>query len=142
LKIMEKEDKIIKEFLEKGFFEKAPEGFTNKVMLSVEQVELQPKPEIFSGILGYVLLTVGAIAVAFGILFYFDNGFIVSYFQSFSFDLSGLANGFSKTGKYFLTLPSHFPYLGLVAGIFVAIFALLGIERFVFSRKNLVNVFV
>ena len=55
---MEKEDKIIKEFLENGFFEKAPEGFTDKVMQSVEQVELQQKPEIFSGVLGYVLLTV------------------------------------------------------------------------------------
>ena len=139
---MEKEDKIIKEFLEKGFFEKAPEGFTNKVMKSVEQVELQPKPEIFSGVLGYVLLTFGAILVAFGILFYFDNTFIISYFQSFSFDLSGIANGFSKTGNYFLMLPNHFPYLGLVVGIFVAIFALLGIERFVFSKKNMVNVFV
>ena len=139
---MEKEDKIIKEFLEKGFFEKAPEGFTGRVMQSVEQVDLQPKPEIFSGVLGYVLLTFGAIAIAFGILFYFDNAFIVSYFQSFSFDLSGVVNGFSKTGKYFLTLPSHFPYLGLVVGIFIAIFALLGIEKFVFSRKNLVNIFV
>jgi len=138
---MEKEDKIIKEFLEKGFFEKAPEGFTGKVMHAVEQVEIKQKSEIFSGVLGYVLLTFGAIAVAFGILFYFDNTFILSYFQSFSFDFSGIVQGFSKTGKYFLTLPNHFPYLGLVVGIFVAIFALLGIERFVFSRKNLVNLF-
>lgn len=139
---MEKEDKIIKEFLEKGFFEKAPEGFTKRVMYSVEQIDLQPKPEIFSGILGYVLLMFGAIAVTFGFLFYFDNAFVLSYFQSFSFDFSGIVQGFSKTGKYFLTLPSHFPYLGLVVGIFVAIFALLGIERFVFSKKKLVNVFV
>lgn len=139
---MEKEDKIIKEFLEKGFFEKAPEGFTSKVMHSVEQVELKQKPEIFSGVLGYVLLMLGAIAVAFGILFYFDNAFIVSYFQSFSFDLSGIMQGFSKTGKYFLTLPNHFPYFGLVVAIFVTIFALLGIERFVFSKKNLINIFV
>lgn len=139
---MEKEDKIIREFLEKGFFEKAPEGFTNRVMQAVEQVEIKQKSEIFSGVLGYVLLTFGAILVAFGILFYFDNSFITSYFQSFSSSLAGVLNGFLKTGKYFLAMPSYFPYLGLVAGIFVAIIALLGIERFIFSRKNLVNIFV
>jgi hypothetical protein len=139
---MEKEDKIIKEFLESGFFEKAPEGFTSKVMHSVEQVEIKQKSEIFSGVLGFVLLSFGAVFIAFGILFYFDNTFILNYFQSFSFDLSGVIQEFSKTGNYFVSLPNHFPNLGLVAGIFIIIFTLLGIEKFVFSKKKIVNVFV
>lgn len=139
---MEKEDKIIKEFLEKGFFEKAPEGFTQSVMHSVEQVEIKQKSEVFSGILGYVMLTFGAIFIAFGILFYFDNSFVLSYFQSFVTGITDLAFEFSKTGKYFLSLPSHFPHLGLVAGIFVVILALLGIEKFVISKKKIVNIFV
>lgn len=134
---MEKDDKIIKEFLEKGFFEKAPEGFTGRGMQLVEQVEIQRKSEIFTSILGYVLLTFGAIFVAFGILYFFDNSLIIGYIQTFSIGLSRLIQGFSKTGNYFISLPNHFPDLGLVAGIFVVIFALLGIEKLMFGRKNI-----
>jgi len=139
---MEKEDKLVKELLEKGLFEKAPEGFTQRVMLAVEELEPAQKPEIFSGILGYVLMMFGAIFLAFGILFYFDNNFIAEYFQSFTFDLTGIVHGFSKTGNYFIKLPNHFPYLGLVVGIFVIIFALLGIEKLVFRKRNFEGLFV
>lgn len=139
---MDKEDKVIKEFLEKGFFEKAPEGFTGRVMQTVEQVDAQQKPVIFYGIIGYILLMFGAILSAFGILYYFDNEFVMSYFQSFGAGLSGLLFEFSKTGKYFISLPNHSPYLGLLIGIFIVIFALLGIEKVVFKKGRYANIFV
>ena len=139
---MESEDKKIKELLEKGFFEKAPEGFTQRVMHSVEQVEIQHSRAIFSGVLGYVLLTLGAIVVSFGIITYIDNDFLVSYIQSVASGIAGLEIEFSKTGHYFLSLPTQIPYFGLLTGIFIAILALLVLEKYILSGKRTVHLFV
>jgi len=139
---MEKEDKQIKNLLENGFLERAPEGFTNRVMLAVEQVDLNKETVIFSGVLGYVMLMLGAIIAAFGILFYFDNDFVVNYFQYFSANLNGLFLEFSKIGNYLLSLQSYFPSLSLLVGIFLIIFALLAIDRLLFNKRSFANIFV
>ena len=139
---MEKEDKIIKEILENGFIEKAPEGFTNKVMQAVGQVELKQKQGVFSGVWAYALLTFAAIFVAFGVLFYFDNNFLSEYFQSFSMGMAGLTHEFSNTGKSLLSLSYNFSNLSLLAGILVVISALLLIEKVVFRKKSFAGVLI
>lgn len=139
---MEKEDKIIKELLEKGLFEKAPEGFTQRVMHAVEQLEPAQKQSWLPGVGGYLLIMFGAIAVAFGILAYFDNTFIAEYYQYFVSGMQNTLQDFSSITKSMLSIKIQMPYIGLLSGIFIVIIALLGIERFVFSRKNLVNLFV
>lgn len=139
---MEKEDKQIKKLLENEYLEKAPEGFTNRVMLAVEQVDLSKKSVTFSGMLGYLMLMLGAILVAFGILFYFDNDFVVNYFQYFSGNLNELFLEFSKIGNYLLSLQSYFPSLSFLAGIFLIVFALLTIDRLLFNKRNYANIFV
>ena len=139
---MEKEDKIIKEILENGFIEKAPEGFTNKVMQAVGQVELKQKQGVFSGVWAYALLTFAAIFVAFGVLFYFDNNFLSEYFQSFSMGMAGLTREFSNTGKSLLSLSYNFSNLSLFAGVLVVISALLLIEKVVFRKKSFAGVLI
>ena len=62
---MEKEDKIIKALLNDEFIEKAPDGFTGRVMHTIELAELQ-KDHSYKADWLYLLIIAGSVFFAPG----------------------------------------------------------------------------
>ena len=86
---MEKEDKIIKALLNDEFIEKAPGGFTDSVMQTIELAELQKleQPNVANWL--YWLVIIGSILLALGIISFIDDSFISRYYVLFAGYISG-----------------------------------------------------
>lgn len=134
---MEAEDKKIKTWLEDHFIEKAPDGFTGKVMDAVEATELQKQER--SADWPYLLAAAAAVLAAFCVLFIVDPSFISQssgYASRFFMQLADVFS-FSTSG-----ITSAFSGGQLVAGTLIIILVLLTFDALVWKGKRGVHMFL
>jgi hypothetical protein len=138
---MEKEDKMIKALLQDKFIERAPDGFTDKVMQSIEVAELQ-KEKTYGYDWPYLLIIAGSVLFALGIVAFIDSSFIsrnfyvfLGYTTDFFHQMSGI---FDHTQ---LTNTSVLSGSGLMIGTFIIMIALLFFDGFVWKKKRHLNLF-
>lgn len=139
---MEKEDKMIKALLNDEFIETAPEGFTNKVMHTIETVELQ-KGQSYKADWLYLLISIGSFFFALGIIAFIDSSYISRYFYVF---LGYITDVFHQTTAIFdhtkLTNTSVLSGSGLVLGTFLIMLVLLVFDGLVSKKKKYLNLFI
>ena len=138
---MEKDDKMIKALLHDEFIEKAPDGFTGRVMQSIEVAELQ-KEKTYRYDWPYLLIILGSVLFALGIVAFIDSSFIsrnfyifLGYTTDFFHQMSGI---FDQTR---LTNTSVLSGNGLIIGTFLIMMALLFFDGFVWKKKRHLNLF-
>ena len=140
---MEKEDKIIKALLNDEFIEKAPEGFTERIMNAIEVAELQKEENTIRTDWPYLLAIVGSIILALGIIFIIDSSIITHYYQTFTGYISGFFNQIiSIFGNSQLKITTIYSSSGLVIGTFVIILALLFFDSIVLRKRRSLNLFM
>jgi len=139
---MEKEDRIIKALLHDEFIEKAPDGFTEKVMQSIEVAELQ-KEKTYRYDWLYLLIIAGSVLFALGIVAFIDSSFIsrnfyvfLGYTTEFFHQMTGI---FDHTQ---LINTSVLSGSGLIIGTFLIMMTLLLFDGFVWKKKRHLNLFV
>ena len=139
---MEKEDKIIKALLNEELIETAPDGFTNRVMNTIELAELQ-KDQSYKADWLYLLIIAGSFFFALGIIALIDSSYISRYFYVF---VGYASNVFHQMTTIFdhtkLTNSSILSGSGLVLGTFLIMIALLVFDSFVLKKKRYLNLFV
>lgn len=139
---MEKDDKLIRELLKEGLLTKAPDQFTDNVMMAVAKAELDKKQVVDYSYLAYPSSILGAFAVSIGILYFTDKQLLIDYYNYFlgfvSGTLSFIAGVFTNFNDAFSALPGS----GLIAGIGLIMLALLAFDRFLFKGRGYVNIFV
>jgi uncharacterized membrane protein YjjP (DUF1212 family) len=133
---MEKEDKIIQDFLFKALKEKAPAGFTGQVMEAVE-VEKVHKQPVQSDWL-YWLVIAGSLMLAVGVLLIIDPLFLDHYWKLFT----GFLTGFSRQITVFPKTILKFDGYQLITGTFLIMFILLLFDRVFWSKQKHPNVFL
>jgi len=140
---MEKEDKIIKALLNEEFIEKAPDGFTERIMNAIEVAELEREENTIRTDWPYLLAIVGSIILALGIIFIIDSSIITHYYQTFIGYLSGFFNQiigiFGNSQLKNTAVPSG---SGLALGTFLIILALLFFDNIVLRNKRSLNLFI
>ena len=140
---MEKEDKIIKALLNDGFIEKAPEGFTERIMNTIEVAELKKEENTIRTDWPYLLAIAGSIILALGIIFIIDSSIITHYYQTLTGYISGFFNqiiGIFRNSQLKNTaIPSS---SGLVIGTFVIVVALLFFDNVVLRKRTYLNFFM
>jgi len=140
---MEKEEKIIKALLDDGFIEKAPEGFTDRIMNAIEVVELQKEENSIRTDWPYLLAIAGSIILALGIIFIIDSSIITHYYQTFTGYISGFFDQiigiFGNSQLKNTAVPSG---SGLVIGTFVIVIALLLFDNIVLRKRRYLNLFI
>ncbi len=133
---MEKEDRVIRDLLLKTQREKAPAGFTDRVMDRLEAAAEQ-KQTVPSDWL-YWLVVAGSILIAGSILSVIDPSLIPRYFRLFTGFISGFFH--QMTGLF-----KHLPGPGgdqLVMGTFLIILILLLADRLLWGRRKQANLFL
>ena len=140
---MEKEDKIIKALLNDEFIEKAPEGFTERIMNAIEVAELEKEENTIRTDWPYLLAIVGSIILALGIIFIIDSSIITHYYQTFTGYISGFFNQIiSIFGNSQLKITTIYSSSGLVIGTFVIILALLFFDSIILRKRRYLNFFM
>lgn len=133
---MEKEDKMIRELLEKGYLKPAPPGFTESVM---QQVAATSPGRDFH-VLTYPAIVLAAIAAGIGAIYFTDASLLSSmaaYLLDFFKPVAGLFGSFSGifSTRYFdVTGGSLFP------GILIVVALLLGFDSLIVRRKRAMNI--
>jgi uncharacterized membrane protein len=139
---MEKEDKIIKALLSEEFIEKAPEGFTDSVMQSIEASEAKAREEVKSNNWLYGFVFAAPILLALGVISVIDSSFISSYYLLFSGYFSGF---FSQVTAVFAntSITGSFILSGnaMLMGIFSIMIVLLIFDGFVLRKQRHMNSF-
>ncbi|MCB2201214.1 hypothetical protein KQH26_00445 [bacterium] len=138
---MEKEDKMIKALLQDKFIERAPDGFTGKVMQSIEVAELQ-KEKTYRYDWPYLLIIAGSVLFALGIVAFIDSSFISRNFYVFlgyTTDFFHLMSGIFDHTQ--LTNTSVLSGSGLMIGTFIIMIVLLFFDGFVWRKKRYLNLF-
>ena len=139
---MEKDEKLIRELLEKGMLKKAPDNFTDKVMMAVATSETQHKPVFDLSFLSYALIVIGALVVSIGVLYFTSKELLIKYYSYF-FDFLSATTAFTASlFSNFNTSFSSLPGSGLIAGVVLIMTALLLFDRFLFTGRRYVNVFI
>ena len=140
---MEKEDRIIKNLLDDKFTEKAPEGFTGRVMDTLEAIELQKQKQSIPSDWPYLLVVAGAALVALGILSFIDSSFIPNYYRLFFGYVSGffqqLTNIFSVTQLENTAISTSGQ---LVIGTLFIMLALLLFDSMIWRKRRYLNLFL
>lgn len=139
---MEKEDRMIKTLLNEEFLEKAPDGFTDRVMQSIEAIELVPQDQVKSNNWLYGFVFIASILLALGIISFIDNSFVSRYYFLFSGYIKGfflqLAAMFNQSSLFNSSLSSG---SGLLIGISSIMVLLLVFDGIVLQKKRYVNLF-
>ena len=139
---MEKEDRMIKTLLNEGFMEKAPEGFTDRVMQSIEAMELAPQEQLKSNNWIYGFVITASIPLTFAIISIIDNSFVSRYYFLFSGYIKGfflqLTAMFNQSSLFNSSLSSG---SGLLIGISSIMVLLLVFDGIVLQKKRHVNLF-
>ena len=139
---MEKEDKLIRDLLGDSFTERAPEGFTDSVMQSIEAVEMQRAGISPWSKLVYPLMLCCGLAAVIGIVYYFNPDFYSQMYISMSGYVIMIT---TQLTAMFSAVPK--PEIGIQVNGFpiqigFAVLALLLFEKLYFSKKRSVNVFM
>ena len=139
---MEKEDRMIKTLLNEEFIEKAPDGFTDRVMQSIEAMELVPQEQLKSNNWIYGFVFTASILLTFSIISFIDSSFLSRYYILFSGYLKGfflqLAAMFKQSSLFNSSLLSG---TGLLIGICSIMVLLLVFDGIFMQRKHHVNLF-
>ena len=140
---MEKEDKIIKALLNDEFIEKAPDGFTERIMNAIEVAELQKDENTIRTDWPYLLAIAGSIILAIGIISIIDSSIITHYYHTFIGYLLGffeqIIGIFGNSQLKNTAVPSG---SGLVIGTFIIILALLFFDNIVLRKRRSLNLFM
>ena len=140
---MEKEDKIIKALLNDEFIEKAPEGFTERIMNAIEVAELEKEENTIRADWPYLLAIAASIILALGIISMIDSSFITHYYQTFTGYLLGFFDQiigiFGNSQLKNTAVPSG---NGLVIGTFVIVVALLFFDNVLLRKRRSLNLFI
>ena len=140
---MEKEDKIIKALLNDEFFEKAPEGFTERIMNAIEVAELEKEENTIRTDWPYLLAIAGSIILALGIIFIIDGSIITYYYQTFTGYILGFFD--QIIGIFVNSQLKNTAVLSgseLVIGTFLIILALLFFDSIVLRKRRSLNLFM
>lgn len=139
---MKKEDKVIKALLNDQFIEKAPDGFTDNVMHSIEMVELHQE-KTYRYDWPYLLIIAGSVLFALGIVAFIDSSFIsrnfyvfLGYTTDFFHQMSGIFDHIQLTNTSVLSGS------GLILGTLLIMLALLFFDGIVLKKKRYLNLFV
>ncbi len=140
---MEKEDKIIKTLLNDEFIEKAPKGFTERIMNAIEVAELEKEENNIRTDWPYLLAIAGSIILALGIIFIIDSSIITHYYQTFIGYISGFLNQIIGIfGNSQLKITTIYSSSGLVIGTFLIILALLFFDSIILRKRRYLNFFM
>jgi len=140
---MEKEDKIIKALLNEEFIEKAPDGFTDKVMQNIEASELLKQEQANKHDWLYGLVIIGSILLAVGIIFYIDSAFISRNYFLFTGYITGFFSQIATMfGPLSFSSTSMLSGSGLLIGIFIIMMVLLFFDGFVLRKRRYMSLFV
>ena len=137
---MNNEDKLIKELLKEGFYTKAPDNFTENVMMAIAREESSDIKETSPYIYGFILLM--AFGVLSGILYVTNNSIFVKYSTYFVDLISGILAPFAGIFTGFRNMDFSLPYNGLFFGVFAIILVLLGIDYFLRGKRKSVGLFI
>ncbi len=80
---MEREDQIIKELIQEGFFKSAPDDFTENVMLAVSKNSETQKSISDSSVLTYALVIIASIGLSAGTIYFVKPTFLKNVFSFF-----------------------------------------------------------
>jgi len=140
---MEKEDKVIKALLNEELIEKAPVGFTDKVMQSIEASELLKQEQTNKNDWVYGLVIIGSILSAVGIIFFLDSSFISRNYFLFAGYVTGF---FSQIATMFGPLSFSSTSIvsgnGLLIGILIIMMVLLFFDGFVLRKRRYMGLFI
>ena len=139
---MEKDEKLLKDLLKEGFLTKAPENFTDRVMMAVAKTETEHETITKYSPLVYTAIIMGSILAMFGILFYTNKSIFEKYQNYFLDFIVATISPFSGVFDKFANFNFQLPYNGLLMGVTIIIIALLAFDRFVLNRKQYLNLFV
>ena len=139
---MEKDDQLIREMLEKGLLKKAPDNFTDKVMMAVARTEVERKPLIDLTAISYLFIVLGAFIVSTGVLYFTNKELLVKYYSYLISSLGGIFAFFGGLFTNFNLSFSSIPGSGLIAGITLIMIALLAFDKYVFAGRKYANMFV
>ena len=140
---MEKEDKIIKALLNEEFIEKAPDGFTDRVMQSIEASELLKQEQTNKNDWLYGLVIIGSILSAVGIIFFLDSSFISRNYFLFAGYVTGFFSQIaSMFGPLSFSSTSILSGNGLLIGILIIMMVLLFFDGFVLRKRRYMGLFV
>ncbi len=134
---MEKDDALIKELLKEGFFTKAPDNFTENVMMAVAEEEQSAIKDISP--IAYAGIFLGAFAILSGTLYVTNNSIFIKYTNYFVDLLLAMLSPFAGIFNGFKSMEFSLPYNGLLLGILMVIIVLLGIDRFFKTREKSVG---
>jgi len=139
---MVKEDKqkdgFFRELFAKDSFEKAPDGFTDRVMDAIE-AETAVVPEgrwSWSGwwLWGSILFALACLVV---MVFFIDFSFMGNIFLGIELDGSRMSYFFSKLGNGLITIFEGFNISSITITIVIAIGALFGIDRLLRRKPDM-----
>ena len=126
---------FFKELLSGENLEKAPRGFTDRVMQAIEAEESLMKEGRWSWsgwwLWGSIVFAIGCLVV---VLFFVDFSFMGSIFQGFVIDEALMSRITGEVGKELLGMPEGFKISPITIYIIAAIAALFVIDR-IFRRK-------
>ncbi len=139
---MKNEDQLIKELLQEGFVEKAPEGFTQKVMQAVAVAETEKQSAFQWNKLVYPALIFGSISLVFALLVYESPSFYSRLYTSLSGYVLMLGSQLSSIFASVTRPEMPFQINWFVVEIAVAIVVLVAMEKFIFLKGRTMNLFV
>ena len=137
---MEKDDALIKELLKEGFYTKAPDNFTENVMIAVAEEEQSAIKDISP--LAYATIFLGAFSILSGILYVSNNLIFTKYSNYFLDLLLAMSSPFNGLFNGFKNMDFSLPFNGLFFGILTVIVLLLGIDRFFKTKRKSVSLFI
>ena len=139
---MDKEERMIRELLEEGLLTKAPDNFTDKVMMAVATSEAQKSQVGDLSYFSYALIILGAFVASLIALYFTNKALLVKFYQylvDFNFGSFSFVTGlFTNFNNMFSAIPGS----GLIAGIVLIMLALLAFDKFVFAGRRYASVFV
>jgi hypothetical protein len=130
---MEKDDALIKQLLKEGFLQKAPEGFTGKVMQSIEGEEKAPAGKETSPVLFFgSLILVLSLPVIF--LYFLSPGYLSWLYSYFTGIATGLIMPVQELAEGFTSMPFQTLFRGPLPGITLAVILLLAADHLLRRR--------
>lgn len=137
---MEKDDALIKKLLKEGFYTKAPDNFTENVMMAVTEEEQSAIKDISP--IAYAGIFLGAFAILSGTLYVTNDSIFVKYANYFIDLLLAMLSPFIGIFNGFKSMEFSLPYNGLFFGILMVIIVLLSIDRFIKTKRKSVSLFI
>ena len=125
---------MIRELVRKGFLEKAPDDFTEKVMQAVSKEELSVDRGYSPWQMAAVIIM--SLALLSGLLYYILPGYLTGMAETFSLLITRMVSPFRNVVEGFGNIDLLSSLQGPVPWIILAVVALLSLERILVIRRN------